>query len=749
MTEQQSNRTGKIEITEIDSEPELPRTEISNLVHENTNVGQNLENCFNPFDINDVQWLTGEKIERTNQPKPDEDFPRLHEDDDFDQSERRFYSIFTTNIPCRQCLDNDVLLHKCIQENPGHDIYCFSEMYISSENLKPPSGFFEIRRDQEIHCAIIWFKESIATRVSRVTNDNRHTVQIKLRCGNLSIDVLYITVGYRSPGFGDLYTENFCTKEQFERSFQTLLSSTDSAILLGDFNFKFTDKYNRYRPGEKKYSEMVANSDFFDYIDGIETHRSTVGSLTCTDVLLSNTILENVVIDATNPVTELDHFPIIFEIPHSFKKKEYKYNVGRGKIYKDNLDGTTTTKYDTLQEIGSAISRDLAGTETRGSAIETYDALRTCVDLVQPIKKTLIKTGNGRWGYSEEFYEKKNEMDEIWSRKRSESGKDGRYKMLKNQLAKIRSNDIRKRREKILGERLLKTKGNWARLDQLSDNSAPIPPQTCANSLALRFQKLSYDYIEKIIANPVRNLDSWLATRPTDTSLFEFDLPLQPGCKIKHLDILYHLNSTSGSRHAVSIDGISREFLKHLPPDLMIHFSLMVTVSMATGEYLKDFRDMKGFAVFKKGNRNEVENYRPILVCSQVAATCEKMAVLQMQRWAESESKFHNLQMGFRENFCIGSLMNKMKIDIFSRNCSVSQSVILKDQSNAFGSADVMQIVDELADNFGLGPLRFWRSFITQTRVQVANEGKKSEWFKTALGVIPRVRWRRRAHFSC
>ena len=719
--------------------PEPNIQEISNFRPTNThNLSSEIvperelpKGIFNPFDVNAAKWMDGSKVIRTNKPMPEDKFPPIIEKIQSNEK-RKYIPILSVNIPCRKCISSDRLLHEVVSKYNDFDIYCFTELYIKDSTLQTPKGFKVLKHSISTHCAIVWFRERLDQKIKRVECEEKNFIKFTLKTGQAIEDSVEIWAGYRSPNYGPMFQALFCKKEKFEENFDKFLNLKKPALLIGDLNLKFTEKCSKFRQGERKFADKMKNSGFKDYIEGEATHKSTLNTATCTDVVLGSAEIDNVSIDINSPVSELDHFPITFEIRQFFNTKTYDYAIGRGKIYKEDEKGKETDQYKNLQKVGKYLVNDCEENYSRETAISTYKKILTAVDLIQPVKKSLIKTGKSRFGHSKEYYILKNQMDKIWRLKKKDCFKDAEYKALRTKCTALRKYEIKTRSEKDIGERVLKNRGNWAKLENLIPYEESIPAHICANKLALHFQTLSFNYCEQIMKNPIRNFESWIEKMKNRSNKFEFILPLEIGSKKKHLDIRYHLDSNSGSSHAVSIDGISREFLKMLPPEFAKFFDMMVTCSLATGEYMKDFRQMKGFAVFKKGKRDDVKNYRPILVCSQVAACCEKMAITQMQRWAESTKHYHKFQMGFREKFCIGSLVNRLKLDCMQRDKKLQQSVLINDLSNAFGSCDDMRITDELAEIFGVGPSRFWRSFVTQTWVQVEKNGTSSVKFATA-----------------
>ena len=231
---------------------------------------------------------------------------------------------------------------------------------------------------------------------------------------------------------------------------------------------------------------------------------------------------------------------------------------------------------------------------------------------------------------------------------------------------------------------------------------------------------------------PIKDYEKWVEETNEDRSIFDFELPLKLNSKVTHLDINYHLTQDRGSKFAVGRDGMSREFLRHLPVNLLQLVSIMVTVSLRTGSYIEEWRQMRSFAVHKKKCRKNVENYRPIHISNAVAGLVEKMAILQATKWCEESGFFDYEQWGFRSGRSIGAMVNHTKHKILESNPRNLLAYLLNDISNAFGSSDDGIIIKAFAAFFGLKPLRWWRSFLIQTEALFQCHGKNGTIFRTS-----------------
>ena len=111
-------------------------------------------------------------------------------------------------------------------------------------------------------------------------------------------------------------------------------------IYMGDFNYNFeykSDKKYRDR-NEREFAEIFSSSPLNNCIEGQKTHISRIhNTLTTTDMVLSTPEIDIIrpTVDTIAVMTGLDHFPIHFELKHTFKKPPRRLIKSRGKIYQN------------------------------------------------------------------------------------------------------------------------------------------------------------------------------------------------------------------------------------------------------------------------------------------------------------------------------------------------------------------------------------------------------------------------------
>ena len=77
-------------------------------------------------------------------------------------------------------------------------------------------------------------------------------------------------------------------------------------------------------------------------------------------------------------------------------------------------------------------------------------------------------------------------------------------------------------------------------------------------------------------------------------------------------------------------DGISIRLLKYLSPALLKPLTLIINQSLITGLFPEKLKIAKVQPLFKKGDEEQIENYRPISLLTSISKVFEKVVFLQL-----------------------------------------------------------------------------------------------------------------------
>jgi len=113
-------------------------------------------------------------------------------------------------------------------------------------------------------------------------------------------------------------------------------------------------------------------------------------------------------------------------------------------------------------------------------------------------------------------------------------------------------------------------------------------------------------------------------------------------------EIIKHIASLkSGS--SKGLDKISSEFIKRYHIYLLKPLVHIINLIFCTGAVPREFKESLVTPVFKKGDRSEITNYRPISLLNNFAKLLEKAIKTRLITFLEKHKILSNSQFGFRE----------------------------------------------------------------------------------------------------
>ena len=197
--------------------------------------------------------------------------------------------------------------------------------------------------------------------------------------------------------------------------------------------------------------------------------------------------------------------------------------------------------------------------------------------------------------------------------------------------------------------------------------------------------------------------------------------------------LLKNLNSSK----ATGPDNIPSQVLKNCAKNIAPILTIIFRHSVQTGILPQDWLSANIAAVFKKGDKNKAENYRPV---SLTSVTCKLLEHVISRHLRDHFDKFNILtdrNHGFRTGHSCESQLLTTTHDLFSsleRGKQVDIAVL--DLSKAFDTVPHSKLLTKL-NHYGIrGPIHTWLSqFLTQRKMKVLVEGETSEEAVVESGV--------------
>jgi len=141
--------------------------------------------------------------------------------------------------------------------------------------------------------------------------------------------------------------------------------------------------------------------------------------------------------------------------------------------------------------------------------------------------------------------------------------------------------------------------------------------------------------------------------------------------------------------------------------------------------------------VYKKGNRNKVENYRPISLTSQVCKLFESIIRDAVVKYLETNLLIQDSQHGFRKGrSCLTNLLSFLDKVTGELDSGKSVDVVFLDFAKAFDKVPHQRLLQKLASHGITGKLYHWISNWLSDRMQrVCINGSLSDWILVLSGV--------------
>ena len=199
------------------------------------------------------------------------------------------------------------------------------------------------------------------------------------------------------------------------------------------------------------------------------------------------------------------------------------------------------------------------------------------------------------------------------------------------------------------------------------------------------------------------------------------------------LEKLLNLNPTK----SMGPDGLHPHFLKKLATEISYPLTIIFNSSLSTSIIPDDWKIANLTAIFKKGNKCETSNYRPVSLTCILCKVFEKIIKESLVSFLESENLFNDCQHGFRQHrSCITQFLYAMDdfTSIIDRGASID--VIYLDFQKAFDSVPHERLFVKL-NGYGIkGNVYNWiKSFLTGRRQRVAINDEYSSLINVDSGV--------------
>ena len=183
------------------------------------------------------------------------------------------------------------------------------------------------------------------------------------------------------------------------------------------------------------------------------------------------------------------------------------------------------------------------------------------------------------------------------------------------------------------------------------------------------------------------------------------------------------------------LDNLPAKFLKDSADVLKSHLAFIINLSIATERVPDDMKHARITPIFKKNNKFDVGNYRPVSVLSIASKLLERAVNTQLQNYLSQNKLLFQYQSGFRGNHSTDSCLIHLQDHIRSHTALGEYTgMVLLDIQKAFDCVDHNILCAKLKA-LGIASARWFESYLSDRSQTVVINGVSSESCKVTCGV--------------
>lgn len=206
--------------------------------------------------------------------------------------------------------------------------------------------------------------------------------------------------------------------------------------------------------------------------------------------------------------------------------------------------------------------------------------------------------------------------------------------------------------------------------------------------------------------------------------------------EITESDIVKHLRKLDPNK-STGADQLSARLLRECQDELLLPLKLLFNKSLQERSVPNLWKCANVTPIFKKGNKCEAGNYRPISLTSVVIKIFEKIIRDKMTSFLENHNLILNTQHGFRNNrSCLTNLLEFYNHVFSNYDERIPSDIIYLDFQKAFDTVPHKRLLIKLKAH-GIGDqLCSWiNNWLTNRKQRVVINGEASDWLHVSSGV--------------
>ena len=207
--------------------------------------------------------------------------------------------------------------------------------------------------------------------------------------------------------------------------------------------------------------------------------------------------------------------------------------------------------------------------------------------------------------------------------------------------------------------------------------------------------------------------------------------------KAPTVSTVYKLLENINVRKATGLDGVSNKLLKFAAHIVAPSLTEIFTTSINTGIFPTEWKIARVTPIFKKGKKNDLNNYRPISVIPTVAKILEKIVYEQLFSYFNDNNLLTSCQSGFRSFHstltALTEATNSWSVNIDN---GLLNGVVFLDLKKAFDTIDHSIILRKL-QFYGIEQesLKWFQSYLDDRKQVCCVNGHMSNSRSVSCGV--------------
>ena len=516
--------------------------------------------------------------------------------------------------------------------------------------------------------------------------------------------------------------------EYIQDVFRQLCVSKKDFYVLGDFNDDILSKGN-------KMCGIIKNNKLSQMIE--EPTRVTPTSATLLDLIITNKP-DLVLVKSVVPQVIADHDLISIKVNIRKPKRQPVTKTFRhlGKYTKDTLCELLLLEAYNLNQIMESDDVDLQ--------INIFnDTFTRCLDNCAPFVTKEIARPFTPW-FNEDLRQAIQNRNDMRKKLKSDRSNLDLQQQFSNETKLVKSRIAAAKKEYCMN-RIKECRGDssatWKIIKEIVPNQ-----KSGSNNQESHFNDNIQEKVEEFnnffanIGKTTYDLTQQALDNNNDKSLMDV-LPSECNKAIEKFrpepvdtnTVILTVKSLKETR-SIGSDGISLQFIKDALCIIAFYLTCIINTSIVTGVFPLAWKHALVIPLFKNGDFDHVNNYRPISLLPILSKILEKIVSKQLLNFLENNHCLSKCQHGFRPNLSTETALTVVTDAIYNNMDNKKISLLtLCDLSKAFDSVS-HSILLKKCSNLNIDP-QWFRSYLTNRSQSVKLKTATSSKISVTYGV--------------